>query len=201
MTQKNSLLIIGGSGLLVVTTINLIALAFGLPGSQLFTNSWLASWLAVYMVFIGFFFAGIGQSLMKRQTESDEGIIEPKFKRYSKRMIVAFLLYVIAIVASHFLLKLSDSTVWHALIALLPVTPCFLMLRAIQTLVKEMDELQLRIFMESCLFALGWTAIGCISIGFLQFYKVIPTFSIFWVFSAICMLFGIGSAMTHRRYQ
>ena len=178
-----------------------------MPGADFFTPTWFASWFAAYMVFIGFLVAGLGQKLglgKRLQTNLEARTpekLEPKFMQYTKRMTIAILLYVVAIIASHFLLKLSEQTVWRALITLLPVMPCFLMLRAIQLLVKEMDELQLRIFMESCLFSLGWTAIGCITIGFFQFYGVIPMFSIFWVFSAICVLFGLGSVLAHRRYQ
>ncbi|NVJ49644.1 MAG: hypothetical protein HWE13_15100 [Gammaproteobacteria bacterium] len=197
--QTNKLLITAGVGLAIIASLNGAAIAFGYEHAQFLSRPWLSTWFAGYSAFLAIAAAGLIRH--RKTAEASAAPVEPKFKRYFRRMLTATLLYVMAIIGSHFLLQLTDQVLIVAAITLLPITPCYLMLRAIQQLVKEMDELQLRIFMESCLFALAWTAMGCITIGFFQFYKVLPNFSIFWVFSAICMLFGIGSAMAHRRYQ
>ncbi|WMS88353.1 hypothetical protein [Pleionea litopenaei] len=201
--MKNSLLITGGTGLGIVSALNAASMLSNNPNAVFFSEAWFETWFAVYITFLALSFAGIGMLLSKRKTVVEKGAppMEPKMKAYTQRMVVAIILYVAAIIASHFLLKMTNSLLMQSLITLLPITPCFMMLRAIRLFVKEMDELQLRIFMESCLFALTWTAMACITVGFFQFYGVIPTFSIFWVFSGICMLFGIGSLFAHRRYQ
>ncbi|WP_305805315.1 hypothetical protein [Stenotrophomonas sp. YIM B06876] len=125
-------------------------------------------------------------------------------KRYTREVTLAMAGYGVLLVLSIWLLKRVDGTVLRALIALLPVPPIVLMLRAMIRYIRDADELQQRIELEAVSFATALISLIYLTGGFLQSAKVIDVPShvaMIWVFPLVCLAYGLAKAVVARRYQ
>lgn len=87
------------------------------------------------------------------------------------------------------------------LVALLPVLPCLWGLWAVMRLVREVDEMWQKIYLEASAFALGVTFIATITVFFMQRLAGLPHIDLIWiaVFS-ICAFFA-GLWRARRKYD
>ena len=79
-----------------------------------------------------------------------------------------------------------------------------LVLRAIIRYIRDADELQRRIELESVSFATALVSMLYMSGGFLQLAKVIDVPSgvaMIWVFPLVCMVYGFAKMLVARRYR
>ena len=116
----------------------------------------------------------------------------------------AMLGYVVALSLSLWLLKSIEGGLLRAVVALLPVPPIALALRAMIRYVRDSDELQRRIELEAVSFATAGVSLAYMGGGFLQLAKVVDVPSgvaMIWVFPLVCLLYGIAKAVVARRYS
>lgn len=125
-------------------------------------------------------------------------------KRYTREVMLAMGGYVVLLVLSILLLKRVEDGLLRALIALLPVPPMMLVLRAMIRYIRDADELQQRIELEAVSFATAFISLVYLTGGFLQSAKVIDVPSnvaMIWVFPLVCLSYGLAKGVVARRYH
>lgn len=126
-------------------------------------------------------------------------------QRYLRAFLPAMAAYVVVLFASVGLLKRIDDPLWlRALVALAPVLPIGLALRAVVRYIREIDELQQRIELEAVSIATALVSLGYLAAGFLQLAKIIAApadIAMIWVFPLICLCYGIAKVLVARRYR
>ncbi|WP_449465490.1 hypothetical protein [Stenotrophomonas humi] len=150
--------------------------------------------------------AGMGIAAMLRRVMPDDCDAAPPAlrKRYTREVVIAMLAYAVLLVVSILLLKRVDDALLRALIALLPVPPIVLVLRAMIRYIRDVDELQQRIELEAVSFATAFVSLVYLTGGFLQSAKVIDVPSnaaMIWVFPLVCLAYGLAKAVVARRYN
>ena len=125
-------------------------------------------------------------------------------RRYMREFSWAMGGYMVLLFLSMWLLKRVDEPALRALVALLPVPPIALVLRAIIRYIRDADELQRQIELEAVSFATALVSMLYMSGGFLQLAKVIDVPSgvaMIWVFPLVCMVYGFAKMLVARRYR
>lgn len=125
-------------------------------------------------------------------------------KRYSREMMVAMGGYAVLLFTSIWLLKHVDTTGLRAVIALLPVPPIALMLRAMIRYIRDADELQQRIELQAVSFATAFVSLLYLSGGLLQTARVLDvpaSAAMIWVFPLVCLGYGLAKIVVARRYR
>src|SRR5690349_5961149 len=92
----------------------------------------------------------------------------PAGAKYAAMMLFSLALYAAALIVSLTLLKNGIDGPWKYVVAVLPVLPALGVPYAVIRYCQTMDELQLRIQLESLAFAFATAAIGTFTYGFLQ---------------------------------
>ena len=106
------------------------------------------------------------------------------------------------VIAGALTLRASDPPQWAAiLIALAPVAPALLMLRAYLALSRAMDEFQRRLQSEAMAVAIAITVFSTFAYGFLEEWADFPHVPLIWVFPVFCVLYGVAHAVIRRRYK
>jgi hypothetical protein len=125
-------------------------------------------------------------------------------RRYLREFIPAMLSYVVALFLSLWLLKRIDVLWLRAVVALLPVPPVALVLRAIVRRIRDTDELQRRIELESISIATATISLLYMAGAFLQLARVIDLAAgdaMLWVFPLVCLVYGLVKSVVARRFQ
>lgn len=125
-------------------------------------------------------------------------------KRYTREVMLAMGGYVVLLVLSILLLKRVEDGLLRALIALLPVPPMMLVLRAMIRYIRDVDELQQRIELEAVSFATAFISLIYLTGGFLQSAKIIDvpsSMAMMWVFPLVCLSYGLAKGVVARRYH
>ena len=124
-----------------------------------------------------------------------------KSKRYLKELSTTMVVYGVMLVGSIELLTHVDvARPWRDLIALSPMIPAAATAWIVLRELRRMDELQRRIQLEALGFSFAGTAILTFSYGFLEGLGY-PRLSMFTVWPILAVLWVIGLAFAHRRYQ
>ncbi|MGH8053781.1 MAG: hypothetical protein ACREP4_07660 [Stenotrophomonas sp.] len=147
---------------------------------------------------------GIAAILRRLMPEDCDAAPQALRKRYTREVVIAMTAYALLLVVSILLLKQVDGTLLRALIALLPVPPMVLVLRAMIRYIRDVDELQQRIELEAVSFATAFVSLLYLTGGFLQSAKVIDVPSnvaMIWVFPLVCLAYGLAKAVVARRYH
>lgn len=123
-------------------------------------------------------------------------------RRYRRDMAIAAALYVAAVFAAAFAIRnLSPPYPAVVLLAVLPVAPALLMLRAYLVYSRSLDELQRRIQSEALIVAAGVVTFSSFAYGFLEEWADFPHIALLWVFPAYSVVFGIAHILIRRRYK
>lgn len=125
-------------------------------------------------------------------------------RRYVRELMSPMLAYGIALFVSLWLLKRVDAPLLRALLALLPVPPIALALRAIVRYIRDVNELQQRIELEAVSLATALVSLLYMAGGLLQRAKVIDipgAKAMTLVFPLICIAYGLTKFVVMRRYQ
>lgn len=125
-------------------------------------------------------------------------------RRYLREFIPAMAGYVIGLFLSLWLLKQVEEPALRALIALIPVAPVVLVVRALIRYIRDADELQRQIELESVSLATAMVSMLYLAGGFLQMAKVIDIpsgMAMFWVFPLVCLSYGLVKTVVARRYR
>lgn len=124
----------------------------------------------------------------------------PPLRRYVFGVCSSILLYAIALVASLSWLQSNPPLPWKYFIAVLPVLPALWMPIAVTQFVREIDELQKLIVLESLAFAFAATAVLTFTYGFLQ-NAGLPAVGWIWVWPVMAICWLAGAALSWRRYR
>lgn len=123
--------------------------------------------------------------------------------RYLREFLPAMIGYVVTLFASIWLLRHVEDPGLRALVALLPVPPIAMAMRAIVRYIRDADELQRRIELEAVSFATAGVSLVYLAAGFLQSAKVIDipaSAAMIWVFPLVCLVYGVAKVFISRRY-
>lgn len=117
---------------------------------------------------------------------------------YLRRLFTAMAAYTVVLVATIFVLNNFGDEPWRYAMVVLPVVLLFVA-QAVARLLREADELQQRILLESLAFALGAGSLLTVTYGFLQLAGL-PEVSWLWVWPVYGAMWLLGSALARRRY-
>jgi hypothetical protein len=127
-------------------------------------------------------------------------------RRYLREFIPAMLGYIAMLVLSLHWLRHIDAgeAALRAVVALLPIPPIALALRAIVRRIRDSDELQRRIELESISIATATISLLYMAGAFLQLAQVIDLAAgdaMLWVFPLVCLVYGLVKSVVARRFQ
>jgi hypothetical protein len=125
-------------------------------------------------------------------------------RRYLREFAPAMLGYMLAVLASVWLLKRVDAPGLRVLVALLPVPPIAMALLAIVRYIRDTDELQRRIELEAVSIATACVSLAYLAVGFVQLARVIDIpagVAMISVFPLVCGVYGMAKAVVARRYS
>ncbi|HSR64779.1 MAG TPA: hypothetical protein VLM17_04125 [Xanthomonadaceae bacterium] len=145
----------------------------------------------------------LGAVLKARTPDPCDTSTPEQRRRYLREFVPAMALYVVAIIGSVTLLQHVDAPGLRALVALLPVPPIALAMRALVRRVRDADELQRRIELEAVSVATLLVSLGYLTAGLLQKARVIDVPSavaMIWVFPLVCLVYGFAKILVGRRY-
>jgi hypothetical protein len=188
--RKARLTLAAGAAVLVVA----LALERLAPGTPAFVRGLL------YGVGVGGLFAGL---LMTRLPDPADSATPALRRRYLREFVPAMVAYMVTLLLSVWLLKQVDAPALRAPIALLPIPAVALLMRAMLRHIRDTDELQRRIEVESLSIATALVSLGYLGAGFLQAAKVIDipsSVAMIWVFPLVCLVYGLAKCVVVRRY-
>ena len=145
----------------------------------------------------------IGALLRARMPEPCDTATPALRRRYLREFIPPMAAYLVLVIASMWLLHHVQAPLPRALIALLPVPPIALAMRAIMRYIRDTDELQRRIELEALSISTALVSLGYLTAGFLQKARVIDvpsSVAMIWVFPLVCVSYGIAKVVIGRRY-
>ena len=125
-------------------------------------------------------------------------------RRYHREFAPPMAGYVVVMLVWKRLLSSVDATWLRVLVALLPAVLVALAIRAVARYVRDSDEMQRRIELESIALAAGVVSTGYMTAGFLQSAKLIAigaTSAMLWVFPLLCVGYGVAKVFVARRFQ
>ena len=185
--------------------IGLFGLALGAAGHWLLAwpKGAVHAWLGIGA---GYLLCALGMLLVPRwwRQHCDDMYAQPAGRRYIRALWPALIGYSLALFLSLWLLRRGiDPLPLRALVAVLPVLPLALMMRAALRYLREIDELQRRIETEaigiaSLLVSLLFFAGGLLEKA--QVFDVDAGVAMIWVFPLLCAIYGIAKMILTRRY-
>jgi len=126
------------------------------------------------------------------------------YRRYMREFLFSFIGYVALLCPSLIWLKPLRGTAPGAVIALLPVVPIAFLIRAMVRAIRDEDELERRIDLESLAIAASIAGFGFCTYGFLLLARVLPDPSscvvAIWVLPVLLMCFGLVKIAVGRHY-
>lgn len=170
-----------------------IGLRLGMPG--------LPRWVPLLVLLAGMGCIAAAALGAERSCETAAGPVQ---RRYTRHMLIGMTAYVVLLIASLLLLQQVEAPALRALIAVLPVAPIALVLRAMVQFIRGVDELQQRIELEAVCVAAALVAFGYMTAGFLQTAQVIDvpaSAAMLWVFPLVCGTYGIAKSIVARRFR
>jgi len=118
-------------------------------------------------------------------------------KQYLKRFALGMISFGIMMAFTLFIGKKIEGGIWvNVIIAMLPVIPFIIAMSAYITNIKTMDEMWKKIQSDALIMTALITIVLCLSFGMLQVMNVIGTFSIFYVFMLISIIWSFCFAYT-----
>ncbi|MCK0070122.1 MULTISPECIES: hypothetical protein [Kordiimonas] len=122
-------------------------------------------------------------------------------KKYMKSMVLAFSAYAFILIGVNIALKQIEFPQWQQIIlALLPMFPVFLVLRAALEFSRSWDELQRKKAMEATLISFLLVGFSTFAYGFLEGIGF-PKLPIIWVMPMMMGVQGLAQAYVARKYE
>lgn len=121
--------------------------------------------------------------------------------RYNLQVAVIMAIYVALMLFEWPLVAKTDGLALRTLLALLPAVPVVAVIALLARMVVRGDELEQRLHLIALSIAVGVISVASIVGGFLAIAKVwtVGGEILFWVFPALCMLYGISRIVLVRR--
>ncbi len=146
----------------------------------------------------------LGALLRSRMPEACDGGTPALRRRYMREIMPPSVGYLLAVLLSTWLLKRVEAEWLRVVVALLPVPPIALMLRAIVRYIRDTDELQQQIELAAVSIATASVSMLYLTGGFLQAARVIQLradLAMLFVFPLTCILYGVAKLAVSRRYS
>jgi len=191
-TCRRKALFAAGIGLVQLVLAALAHVAH-LPISD--TNLGLLTGLAV-----GLLFAAL---LLWFSPDTSDTVPRQLMSRYRREFIPAMAVYVLVVIFWKPLLGLVQAPWLRLLVALLPALLVLWIMRAFVRFVRDSDELQRRIELESGAIAGLLVSAAYMAAGFIQTAGLIDIpakVAMLWVFPSLCFTYGIIKLFIARRY-
>lgn len=123
-------------------------------------------------------------------------------KRYNRDMLIAGGIYTVCVFAGAFAIDTYTLPQWAVIgLALLPLLPALLMLRAYVVFINAVDEFQRRIQSEAVMLAAGVVGFGSFAYGFLEEWAGFPHLPLIWVLPALIGFWGVALCIVRLRYK
>jgi hypothetical protein len=126
-------------------------------------------------------------------------------KRYLREFIPAMSAYVLLVLLYGVLMPGTRSMGWRIVLAVLPLLPTALVIRALVRVIRDQDELERRIDLEAIAIAAMSTGFGYFSFGFLLNanigLRVAPASMAIWVMPCLFASYGVAKLLVIRRYR
>jgi hypothetical protein len=127
---------------------------------------------------------------------------KPAARRYRRDMAVAGALYVALVFGAALIIRNYEAPQWARIVlALLPLAPALMMLRAYLVYLSAMDEFQRRLQTDALLIATGIIVFGTFAYGFLEEWADLPHVPLIWVFPVFAFVFGFAHIIIRLRYK
>jgi hypothetical protein len=155
------------------------------------------------------FFAGLaigcffGAALLWWTPDMSDAAPKAAIRRYQRQIAVTMGAYVLVMLVWKRLLDAVDPTWLKVFIALFPAALVCWVMRAFVQYVRDLDEMQRRIELESGAIAALLVSAVYLAAGFLQSAKLIHVAAgpaLIFVFPAMCLLYGVSKIFVSRRY-
>lgn len=149
--------------------------------------------------------AGLGlySLVLWRREQALDASTRALSRLYLREFLPAMLAYAVAVLLSVWLLRRIEETWLRAVVALLPVLPIAMGLRATARYIRGLDEMQRRIELEALALGSIAVALAYLTGGFLQAARVIGvsgTTAMLWVLPALSLGYGIAKRFVARHY-
>jgi hypothetical protein len=123
-------------------------------------------------------------------------------KNYTRDMLVAGAIYSAFVIGGALAIDSNTLPRWAVIcIALAPLLPALLMLRAYAVFLNGIDEFQRRIQTEAILASAAIVGFGSFAYGFLEEWAGFPHLPLIWVFPALIGFWGIAACIIRLRYK
>jgi hypothetical protein len=157
---------------------------------------------------VGFFVGiavggGFSAVLLWFSPDMSDAVPKSLIRRYYREMGWAMGAYVAVMLVWKRLLDLVSDTWLRVVVALLPALLVVWVMRAFVRYVRDSDEMQRRIELESGAVAGLMVSAGYMAAGFLQSADLIAVpakVAMLWVFPMLCFTYGIAKVVISRRY-
>lgn len=125
-------------------------------------------------------------------------------KRYFRQLFPALIAYVLLILLSVSWLKTLEGTMARTIVTLLPVAPVAFVIRAIVLVIRDQDEFERLIDLQSIAIGGGIGSFGFFTYGMLLNAKVLPSppaeSVAIWVLPILMFCFGVAKCAFRGRY-
>lgn len=122
-----------------------------------------------------------------------------KDRTYLREFFGAMIAYAALLYASNAILSANPSAPWRFAVAVLPMIPALVLMRAVINAISRLDELQQNIQFTALGFAFAGTAAITFTYGFLENVGV-PQLSWIYVWPLMATLWIVGRVIASRKY-
>jgi hypothetical protein len=134
-----------------------------------------------------------------------ECLMRAVHKRYLREFVPATAAYMLLILLYDVLMPKMEGMLWRIMLAVLPLLPVALVIRAIVRVIRDQDELERRIDLEAIAIAAMSTGFGYFSFGFLLNagigLEIAPAAIAIWVLPCLFGSYGMAKLLVARRYR
>jgi len=153
----------------------------------------------------GFGAAGVFAALLLWWSPEACDAVRPGLaRRYYRELAGPVVAYVVVMLVWKRLLDVVGDGTLRVLVALLPAAIVLWMMRVVVRYVRQSDEMQRRIELESIAIAAMLVSSAYMAAGFLQTARLIDVpakVAMLWVFPSLCMTYGVVKVAIARRYS
>jgi len=122
--------------------------------------------------------------------------------RYTRAMAVAAVLYIGVVALGVTVIDRFAPPAWLTIVlALLPLAPAMIAVRAYLDYFRALDEFQRRVQTEALVVTLAVVTLGAFSYGFLEEWAGFPHVPLFWVFPAVMLTWTVAQIALRARYK
>jgi hypothetical protein len=121
---------------------------------------------------------------------------------YARDMTIAASIYMVFVIGGALAIRDGSLPRWAVIaVALAPLLPALLMLRAYATFLNSIDEFQRRIQTEAIMISAAVVGFGSFAYGFLEEWADFPHLPLIWVFPALIGIWGLAACIVRLRYK